>query len=63
MPESERAVFKIFIRGSIEAVWHEITKTDEPQLCMFNMRLDTDGLQGAVAVASEIRKEKRRSAG
>jgi uncharacterized protein YndB with AHSA1/START domain len=45
MPEAERAVFKVFIRGSIEAVWHEITKTDEPQLCMFNMKLDTDGLR------------------
>ena len=45
MPESERAVFKVFIRGSIEAVWHEITKQDVPQLCMFNMKLDTDGLE------------------
>jgi uncharacterized protein YndB with AHSA1/START domain len=45
MPETERAVLKIFIRGSIEAVWHEITKQDEPQLCMFNMKLDTDGLR------------------
>jgi uncharacterized protein YndB with AHSA1/START domain len=45
MPETERAVFKVFIRGSIEAVWHEITKTDEPQLCMFNMKLVTDGLR------------------
>ena len=45
MPETERAVFKVFIRGSIEAVWREITKTDEPQLAMFNMKLDTDGLK------------------
>jgi uncharacterized protein YndB with AHSA1/START domain len=45
MPETERAVFKVLIRGPIQAVWHEITKTNEPQLCMFNMKLDTDGLE------------------
>jgi uncharacterized protein YndB with AHSA1/START domain len=44
-PKSEPAVFKIFIRGTIEAVWHEITRTDAVQACMFNMRLDTDGLK------------------
>ena len=45
MPETEKCVFKVFIRGSVEAVWREITKTDELQKCMFNMRLDTPGLR------------------
>jgi uncharacterized protein YndB with AHSA1/START domain len=45
MPETERAVFKIFIRGSIDAVWREITKTDELQGCFFNMWMDTTGLR------------------
>jgi uncharacterized protein YndB with AHSA1/START domain len=45
MAKAEKAIFKIVIKGSIEAVWHEITKTDEPQECMFNMRLHTDGLK------------------
>jgi len=45
MPETEKAVFKVFIRGSIESVWREITKTDEPQLAMLNMKLETDGLK------------------
>lgn len=45
MADGERAVFKVFIQGSIERVWREITKTDELQKCMFNMRLDTDGLK------------------
>jgi uncharacterized protein YndB with AHSA1/START domain len=44
MGEGERAVFKIYIRGSIDAVWHEITKTDALQPCMFNMRLTTPRL-------------------
>jgi hypothetical protein len=41
---SDRAVFKVFIRGTAEAVWHELTKTDSLQGCMFNMRLVTPGL-------------------
>lgn len=45
MPERERAVFRIFIRGTLDAVWREITRTDAPQRCMFNMRLHTDGLR------------------
>jgi uncharacterized protein YndB with AHSA1/START domain len=45
MAKDEKAVFRIFIRGSIQAVWREITKQDEIQQCMFNMRLDTDGLE------------------
>lgn len=45
MAESERIVFKIFIRGTIEQVWREITKTDEPQQCFFNNMLHTTGLK------------------
>ena len=50
MPETtatttERAVFKVFIKGPIEAVWREITKTDAVQKCFFNMRLHTPGLK------------------
>jgi uncharacterized protein YndB with AHSA1/START domain len=45
MGEHEKAVFRIVIRGAIEDVWHEITKVGEVQKCMFNMRLDTDGLR------------------
>lgn len=35
-----RALFRIHIRGSLEAVWKEITKTDEVIPCFFNMRMD-----------------------
>ena len=45
MLETERAVFKVFIKGPIAAVWREITKTDELQKGFFNMRLDTNGLK------------------
>lgn len=45
MAETSRSVFKVFIKGTIQAVWHEITQRDRPQPCMFNSRLDTDGLR------------------
>jgi uncharacterized protein YndB with AHSA1/START domain len=45
MPETEKSVFKVFIKGTIAAVWREITKTDELQKGFFNMRLDTNGLK------------------
>lgn len=45
MAESERTVFTIFIRGTIDQVWREITKTNEPQQCFFNNMLHTTGLK------------------
>ena len=39
-----KAIFKVFIRGTIQAVWRELTKTDEVQQAMFNSRLHTPGL-------------------
>ena len=43
--ETKRLVAKIFIAGSIDDVWHEITKTDDLQGAIFNMRLHTNGLK------------------
>ena len=45
MSETTKSISKIVIAGSIEDVWREITKTDEVQGCMFNMCLDTNGLE------------------
>ena len=52
--ESNRAVFNIHIRGTIDAVWREITKTDEIQKCMFNSRLEasTLGVGGKMRMVS-----------
>lgn len=44
MSKTMEIVSKVFIKGSIQDVWREITKTDEQQACMFNMRLHTEGL-------------------
>jgi uncharacterized protein YndB with AHSA1/START domain len=37
-------VSKVVIKGRIEDVWHEITKTDEPQLAMFGAKMHRIGL-------------------
>jgi len=44
MADTTKIVSKVFIEGSIDDVWHEITKTDELQGAMFNTQLHTDGL-------------------
>lgn len=45
MSDTERAVFKVLIKGSLDDVWSELTKTDEVQQAMFNSRLHTPGLE------------------
>ena len=45
MTEQRKEVFEILIRGSMQDVWNEITKTDEPQGAIFGMQLHTPGLQ------------------
>ncbi len=42
---TETEVYKVVIRGTVDAVWREITKTDEAQQAIFNMKLDTPGLE------------------
>ncbi len=56
--EKERIVAEVFIAGSAEAVWHEITKTDEAQGCFFNAWMHTNGLRvgGVVAMRDESGK-------
>lgn len=58
MADSDRAVFKVFIRGSAEAVWREITKTDSLQAAMFNMRLVTPGLAPGAPIQMQSKSGK-----
>ena len=51
MAETIRSVSRVFIRGTVEQVWREITRTDAVQKCMFDRRLHTPGL----AVGAPIR--------
>lgn len=39
-PTPHRAKFRVHIRGSIEQVWHEITRTDAPIPAFFNSHMD-----------------------
>lgn len=41
---SDKAVFRVRIRGTVDDVWRELTRTDRPQWAMFNSVLDTDGV-------------------
>ncbi len=42
MPEPSK--FRVFIRGTIEDVWQEITRTDAPIAAFFNSRMDVGRL-------------------
>jgi uncharacterized protein YndB with AHSA1/START domain len=42
--ESGKAIFKIVINGSMDAIFRELTKTDSPQGAVFNSMLTTKGL-------------------
>ena len=40
MPEIKPSMFRVLIRGTIEDVWNEITRTDQPIPAFFNTRMD-----------------------
>lgn len=46
-----RSKFRTFIRGSIEDVWHEITRTDAPIPAFFNSRMDVERLAPGSRIA------------
>ena len=58
MPETNQAVFQIFIRGSLDAVWHEITKLDAPQEAFFNMWMDTTTLGPGAPIRMRTKNRK-----
>lgn len=43
--KSAPKVFRVFIKGRIEAVWNEITRTDDVIPCFFNNRMHIDAMQ------------------
>lgn len=50
--ESEtRAKFRVFIKGTIDAVWHEITRTDSPIPAFFNSQMHTTTLAPGARIA------------
>lgn len=47
---SERLVSRITIRGSADAIWRELTKSDEPQAAVFNAWLHAQALAPGAAL-------------
>lgn len=45
-----KSVATIFIKGSIDAVWNEITKTGEAQKCFFNNVMHSTGLRPGATI-------------
>lgn len=45
-----KLISTIFIKGSIDAVWKEITKTGEAQKCFFNNVMHTTGLRPGATI-------------
>lgn len=56
--DGEGVVFKIFIKGPIDAVWREITKTDSVQKCFFSMRLHAPELKPGKPFQMRTKNEK-----
>lgn len=51
MPETPPKLFRVLIRGSLEDVWNEITRTDAPIPAFFNTRMDVGTLQPGARIA------------
>lgn len=45
MSDDRKAFYQVFIKGTAEAVWREITKTDQIQQAFFNNWLEVKGLK------------------
>lgn len=51
MPESPSSMFRVWIQGSIQDVWNEITRTDAPIAAFFNSRMDAPILGPGARIA------------
>lgn len=51
MPETKPRLFRVLIRGSLQDVWDEITRTDEPIAAFFNSRMHVGRLQAGSKLA------------
>ena len=52
MPETRAPhLFRVLIRSSVEEVWNEITRTDEPIAAFFNSRMDVGTLKAGSKLA------------
>lgn len=53
-----QALFRIFVRGSVQDVWDEITRTDDVIPCFFNMRMHAERLQKGARLQMRTKSQK-----
>ena len=51
MPDTAPSMFRVHIQGTLEDVWNEITRTDEPIAAFFNSRMHVGQLQAGSKLA------------
>jgi uncharacterized protein YndB with AHSA1/START domain len=51
VPDTVPSMFRVLIKGSLEDVWNEITRTDEPIAAFFNSRMHIGTLQAGSRLA------------
>ena len=51
MPDVVPSMFRVVVRGSLEDVWNEITRTDEPIAAFFNSRMHVAELHAGSKLA------------
>lgn len=59
MGDENRRVFRTTIRGTAEAIWHELTKTDSPQKAVFNALMVNTGFHTGAAVQMRTADRRR----
>jgi uncharacterized protein YndB with AHSA1/START domain len=58
VPDPTKAFFKVMIKAPIQAVWDEITRTDDVIPAFFNMRMHTTGQGAGSALTMRTRDGK-----
>ncbi|WP_116809757.1 SRPBCC domain-containing protein [Steroidobacter cummioxidans] len=59
MSNERRLVSRIVIDGSLEAIWRELTKQDEPQLAVFNTWLHAQTLRPGARMQMRTSSQKK----
>ena len=63
MPDDNTtAMFRVFIEGSVDDVWNEITRTDKPIAAFFNSRMHVENLEAGERFAMRTPDRPRKAA-
>lgn len=59
MGDENKKVFRTKIKGSVDAIWRELTKTDSPQQAVFNALMVNTGFHTGAAVQMRTADRRR----